>query len=218
MTTSSRSTCPSACPLKGSGCYAESGPISWHWNKVSNDRGYDLDQLCAEIAALPKHQMWRWAQAGDLPGDGVLIDDVALAKIAKANTGRKGFGYTHYDPTIPHNAQAIAAANAAGFALSVSANGLEHADQLAALKVAPVVTIMPEVTTEKISSTPGGEPIVICPASIRDQAEKPAARNITCATCGLCQVGSRKSIVGFPAHGVTKKRAEKVFWINTVTG
>lgn len=104
VTTSIKSTCPTSCPLKGNGCYAEAGPISWHWKAVGENRGYSLEQLCEEISALPKHQLWRWAQASDLPGDGEYIDEVALAKITKANTGRNGFGYTHYDPRIPHNA------------------------------------------------------------------------------------------------------------------
>lgn len=116
---------------------------------------------------------------------------------------------------ITHNAKAIRAAIAGGFTLNVSADGLEHAEELASLGVAPVVTVLAADTTSA-TTTSTKRSVVVCPASIREFATKPAAKNITCATCGVCQIDHRKSIIGFPAHGVSQKRAEKVFWLNTV--
>jgi len=46
--------------------------------------------------------------------------------------------------------------------------------------------------------TPNGLPIVVCPAQ--------TTKGIQCATCKLCQVRDRKSIVGFLAHGVKAKQ------------
>ena len=50
VSTTSRNSCPEACELKGSGCYAESGPLRLHWDAVGANRGYDLDKFCDEIS------------------------------------------------------------------------------------------------------------------------------------------------------------------------
>lgn len=202
----SSDTCPTRCSLKKNGCYADSGPINNHWRAVDDGRrGTNLDDFCAEIRTLPKHQLWRWAQAGDLPGNGRLIDKVALRKLVNANRGRHGYGYTHYDPRIKHNAEALTSANEQGFTLSVSAETLDEADEFVALGVAPVVVILP---TDQVTplTTPAGHTVIVCPAS---------TGNSNCALCGICAVSHRRAVVGFPAHGTSKKKVEKVFWAQT---
>lgn len=205
VTTSSKSTCPTSCPLKGNGCYAEYGPLGMHWHQVSiGNRGVTLGELCSSLAKLPKHQLWRWAQAGDLPGDGHEIDEVALGEITHANRGRRGFGFTHYDPRVGANGAAILAANTNGFTVNLSADNLEEADHLADADVAPVVCVLPADTTKPVR-TPAGRLVTVCPATVRD--------DVQCATCGICAHATRKAIVGFPAHGTGVKKAEKVFYM-----
>lgn len=204
VTTTSSSTCPTVCPLRGNGCYAESGPLALHWRAVdSGARGGTLDELCAKIHRLPKGQLWRWAQAGDLPGNGRLIDVKALRQLTAANTGRRGFGYTHYDPTLLANRRAIQQANDAGFTINLSANSLEHADALADLGVGPVVTVLP-IGASRPALTPAGRLVAVCPAAVRD--------DVTCASCGICAVAHRKAIIGFPAHGRGAGKAQAVFF------
>ena len=201
--TTSSSTCPSRCGLQKNGCYAETGNLFLHWKKVSDGtRGTDLDTFCAEIRALPEHQLWRWAQAGDLPGDGWHIDAQAMHKLVSSNRGRNGYGYTHYDPRLVENALAIQYANQQGFTISLSAETLEEADEYVAMGIAPVVVILPAGQTESLK-TLAGHTVVVCPASTGD---------MTCATCGICAIAHRKAIIGFPAHGTSKKKAEAVFW------
>lgn len=203
VSTSSKSTCPS-CPLKGNGCYAEGGPLRLHWDKVSDGgRGGTLTELCADIRKLPRHQLWRWAQAGDLPGDNDLIDVAALEQLVQANRGRRGFGFTHYDAEIAANAAALTSATTNGFTMNLSANSLEDADRLAALDVGPVVVVLPADAT-KPTRTPGGRFVAVCPATQRD--------DVTCATCGICAHATRKAIVGFPAHGAGAKKAQAMFF------
>lgn len=204
VTTSSKSTCPSACPLRGHGCYAEYGPLSMHWHQVSiGNRGIILGEVCSQVKKLPKHQLWRWAQAGDLPGDSVEIDEAGLDQIVQANTNRNGFTFTHYAPEHGHNATAIAEANALGFTVNLSANSLAHADQLAALGIGPVVTVLPSDTTKPLK-TPEGRHVSVCPATVRD--------DIQCASCGICANATRKAIIGFPAHGSGAKKAQQIFF------
>ena len=204
VTTSSKSTCPQSCPLKDNGCYAEYGPLGMHWHQVSiGNRGVTLPELCGQIHKLPKQQLWRWAQAGDLPGNGVEIDLFDLGNIIQANKGRRGFGFTHYDPAVGANGVAIAEANACGFTINLSANNLEDADRLAALDVGPVVVVLP-IGQTKASKTPGGRHISVCPATVRD--------DVQCASCGICAHATRKAIIGFPAHGSGAKKAQAMFF------
>lgn len=209
VTTSSKSTCPTSCPLKGNGCYAEHGPLGMHWHQVSiGNRGITLGELCDGIRKLPKHQLWRWAQAGDLPGDGQNINEAALAQLTQANKGRRGFGFTHYDPRVGDNAALLVLANTNGFTINLSADTLEEADELAALGVAPVAVVLP-ADASKSMKTPGGRHISVCPATVRD--------DVQCANCGICAHATRKAIIGFPAHGSGAKKAQAVFFARLAT-
>jgi hypothetical protein len=163
--------------------------------------------FCDKIAALPDGQLWRHNQAGDLPGNGLEIDGAALGDLVKANNGRRGFTYTHYNPASGRNAAYIKGANDWGFTINLSANTPEHADKLAALGLGPVVTVLP-IDQKENTNTPGGRKIVVCPATIRD--------DISCATCKLCAVSDRSVIIGFPAHGSQAKKAARVFSIQSI--
>lgn len=204
VTTSSASTCPTVCPLKGNGCYAEYGPLGLHWRQLSlGNKGTTLSELCASVRKLPEHQLWRWGQAGDLPGDRHEINEAELAQIVEANSQRDGFAFTHYDPAVGNNAAAILMANTNGFTINLSANSLEHADVLAAQDVGPVVVVVPKDTIKPLK-TPAGRHVAICPATVRD--------DVQCANCGICAKATRKAIIGFPAHGTGVSRVHKMFF------
>ncbi len=203
VSTSSFKTCPEACPLKNQGCYAQQGPLNIHWKKVTEGvRGTDFESFCNQIAQLADGTAWRHNQAGDLQGNSFEIDTIALNQLVTANTGKKGFTYTHYDPKIGNNAEAIKSANDNGFTINMSANNLTEADNLVEMNIGPVVTILP-LNAEKITITPRGNKVVLCPAAYNDK--------VTCKSCLLCQK-QRKTIVGFPVHGTKKKVAEKIFF------
>ena len=203
VTTSTATTCPSACPFKDNGCYAESGPLKLHWLKVTKgERGDDWSTFLDKIKELPAGSKWRHNQAGDLPGDTQNLDDVKCVELAKANEGKRGFTYTHYDVLDNlQNAITVNIMNHLGFTVNVSANNLRHADKLCDLNIAPVATVLPiEQTTNTV--TPKGRKVVVCPATYKD--------DVSCADCMLCEKRDRKVIVGFPAHGTSKKRAAEI--------
>jgi hypothetical protein len=160
-------------------------------------------EFCDTIAALPAGQLWRHNQAGDLPGIGEEVDPVALGQLVAANAGRRGFTYTH-----KHSSEAlywVKQANIWGFTVNLSANNLQHADQLADTGC-PVVVVLP-VDAPQQTTTPAGRKVITCPATYRD--------DISCATCQLCQ-RQRETIIGFPAHGTGKVKVEKVFYMSQV--
>lgn len=126
-----------------------------------------------------------------------LIDADLLHQLAVANKGRRGYLYTHYDPFVPHNREAIKEANRLGLTVNLSADSLEEADQFVALQCGPVVVTVP-ADWPKVSWTPEGNKVVICPEQ---------TAGIRCVDCAhkMCANPSRTIIVGFRAHGVKAK-------------
>ena len=199
VTMTSKDSCPDACPLKANGCYASAGRLNIHWSKM-NRIGLGFDALLASIKSIPEGRVWRHNQAGDLPGSNDKIDAKSLRAITAANKGRKGFTYSHYDPTIKGNGKAIASANENGFTVNLSADNLKEADDLADLNIGPVVTILPSGHKWN-TTTPSGRKVVVCPNY---------TRGTQCIDCKLCQRADRSVSVGFPAHGISFKKVNAV--------
>lgn len=196
-TRSPASTCPDSCALKGNGCYAENAPLVWAWEK-DETRGISWDELLLKIRKIPTGSLWRHNEAGDL-------DFETLERLAAANSGRRGFTYTHHVPTQnPRRLADLRAANAGGFTINVSADNVLIADRYVTLGLPTVVVLSQKAPN--VSYTPAGNKIVACPAEKSDR--------VTCATCGLCALPKRDYIIGFRAHGTRKKTAERVTVVN----
>src|SRR6202048_1025584 len=81
-----RASCWSGCALYENGCYAEAGALAMHWDRVSRGvAGASWSEFCAKVAALRLGRLWRYAQAGDLPGYGPQIDGTLLEEVVAAN-------------------------------------------------------------------------------------------------------------------------------------
>jgi hypothetical protein len=171
-----------------------------HWRAVTEGkRGMEWDAFCESIADLPDGQLWRHNQAGDLPHVDGVIDSAALSTLIEANNGKRGFTYTHHVASDAH-IDTLTVANVAGFTVNLSANNLHHADTLMATGL-PVVVVLP-ADQRTNTTTPAGNRVVVCPATVRD--------DVSCATCQLCQRADRSTIIGFPAHGTGAKRADSI--------
>tara|TARA_R110000744_G_scaffold95919_5_gene185290 strand:- start:660 stop:1034 length:375 start_codon:yes stop_codon:yes gene_type:complete len=114
----------------------------------------------------------------------------------KANKGRRGFTYTHHPMTM-RNRYIIERSNGAGFTVNLSANSIDEVDDLVSLDIGPVVVTIPE-GLPRTMKTAKGRKIIQCPATYKD--------DVTCASCKLCAVSTRKSIVSFPFHGAKKRK------------
>jgi hypothetical protein len=223
-----RASCWPGCALFANGCYAETGALALHWNRVSRGlAGGSWSEFCAKVAALRPGRLWRYAQAGDLPGQGAEIDGKLLEELVAANTRKKVIAFTHKpvlgnDPVAVKNRRLIDAAVKAGFTINLSADNAAHADKLAELGIAPVVTVLGrdharravrhrfkrrrdewaetigewrDRTASLPRYTPAGRRIAICPATYSDA---------TCKTCGGC-ARVRDAVIGFPAHGAWRQ-------------
>lgn len=220
VTMSTKDTCPSNCSLKGSGCYAESGNVNIHWNRLSNGsydnsvKVSDWVGLCNNVKSLPNGQLWRHNSAGDLLHADQWIIAAYVFMLADANNNRRGFTYTHHivhgqTTAAKHNRSVIKQSNDRGFTINLSADNLAIADAYVKLGIAPVVVILPE-DSPTIQQTPDGNTVVVCPAITSDK--------VACSTCGICSMKDRKSIIGFPVHGTGKKKAGKVFMLKSIKG
>ena len=143
--------------------------------------------------------MWRHNQAGDLPHVDGSIDLLKVGQLANANSGKRGFTYTHHKPTS-HNVNIVRFINDRGFTVNMSADNLNMADEYHRNGL-PTVVILP-ADAPKVTTTPEQHKVVRCPADPN--------RGITCESCGLCAKSKRDYIIGFPAHGTGKAKTEAV--------
>ena len=129
-----------------------------------------------------------------------MINKKMVTQLVEANRGREGFTYTHY-PMTKANRDVVLMCNQNGFTINLSANNLGHADRLASLGIAPVVTLVLEDPTDELE-TPEGREVIICPAQLDDET--------TCMDCSACAMVLRYPIVGFLPHGCQRISAEKI--------
>ena len=197
VSTTSANSCPTTCAFYNKGCYAKSGPLNLHWDKVGEDRGISQDEFLSLIAKLPKGQFWRHNQAGDLPHIDGDIDFQFLSNLCKANQGKKGFTYTHHENN-GYNIAVIRGAIGVGFTINLSGNDMDHAVELSKTGL-PTCAVIPS-TVKETHFDYKGKKFLVCPATYHD--------SMTCDKCRLCQKADRKYIVAFPAHGTQKKHID----------
>lgn len=191
-----KSSCPSSCPFRGAGCYAELGFTGMYWNRMRD--AMTFSEFCEHVRNLPAGRLWRHNVAGDLPGVGENIDEGMMLSLVAANLGKRGFTYTHKPPR-GENAKLIAQANMLGFTVNLSANNLGQADEYSGLHIGPVVVALPQDPPRRLN-TPAGRVVAVCPAIYSKK---------TCATCELCYRQTRP-IIGFPAHGARRAMVSKI--------
>jgi hypothetical protein len=206
VVTVSRDTCPNTCPFKNAGCYAEGGPLRLHWDRVTRD-GTTMVELAKSIKRLPKKQLWRYGQAGDIPTCPEELDTLITA-----NAGRPVLAYSHR-----RDVETIARMTNAGFHINLSCDSLAQVDEIAD-GVSAVVVVSSEYQRRADETqtqfrkrlggklkmtTPAGRPVALCPQTYID--------NLTCQSCGLC-ASPRKNhtVVAFPSHGSRKRLVDRV--------
>ena len=167
---------------------------------VSHDgeRGTDWQGLTKFVKDLPDRQLWRHNQAGDLPHTEGNINSTLLGELVRANSGKRGFTYTHH-VLNKHNEWCISVANQFGFTVNVSTESKDDAVN-AYHKGLPTVCVVPSDHPDSIVHE--DTLFVTCPAQQRD--------DVTCAECGLCSQAERKCVVMFKAHGNAKRHVSEI--------
>lgn len=196
VTTTSENTCPAVCKHKQQGtCYAKFSWLGLHWNKVSSGaRSHGITKVLDMVRQLPNGSLWRWNQAGDLPGIGNRISKQELDGIVTANRDKRGFTYTH-KPLTKYNYTLIKSALDNGFAINYSADSIDEAIRITKEYNIPcVVTVSHD--TPKQSFVKDGITFVPCPEQTGGLS--------SCTECGICAKTNRKSVIMFFMHGSRK--------------
>ena len=205
VSTTSQDSCPLTCELKGNGCYASTGPLKLHWNRVSEGpwadkpRGTDLMSFCDSLRSLPGGSLFRHNQAGDLPHVNGLINAHALELITDACAERKliAWTYTHHKVDNMNNVIMLKRSNKVGLTVNVSAHSQQHAADCHKQGL-PSVCIVPRGETRK-NWEHDGVKFLVCPAQTSKK---------TCSDCKLCAIPNRSCVVAFKAHGTQAKKVE----------
>ena len=225
VTRTTTNTCPTSCPLLGRGCYDEQGNGGIHRKRhdAGKYQSYTLDEFTAMIEHDPQWSpVWRYAEGGDLPGEGdPIAEDACMRIIGACNaSGKRPIAYTHKpiagvtDRGTPedreHNRAALARLvdAAQGFTLNVSCD--THAEAQRAVELGFDATLVLEHDARKTIKGEGA-PVVICPNALGPNVHgSPTTWGTGKKACGggepLCLRKNRGFIVGFPAHGSGKKK------------
>ncbi|QPN56589.1 hypothetical protein I1E95_16300 [Synechococcus sp. CBW1107] len=206
VSSTSRLTCPSSCPLAGDqGCYAEAGfRTRLQWDRLSRgESGLPAAAFIKQVLALPAGILFRHCVAGDQwpePANPLRIDQGLLLQLAKATRHlRAAWSYTHF-PMGPANQATLRLAAAQGLVINASTESRSVAAGLQRQGI-PVVCVVPPDAPAVFRHQ--GVRFVACPASRRGRG----GRKIQCISCGgrwglpLCAVAARSFVITFPAHG-----------------
>jgi hypothetical protein len=190
-----KQTCPSTCPLKNNGCYAQLGNVGFQnirlQKKMDGMYAYDIIRKEArEIASYgPK------ANGKSLRMH--VSGDVRTAKAAKllGDAAKKWEGkvytYTHSWRTIPRSSWE---------GISVLASCESIADAKEALKKGYAPSIVVSHHESDKAYIKDGIKVIPCPSQTRD---------VTCEKCRLCMndtmLKEQNAAIAFAAHGARKK-------------
>lgn len=189
-------TCPTTCPHKGNGCYAQGGNVGFHVHRLEKAtkglKSYDLIRKEArEIIKAGKDANGRSLRlhvSGDVRTNATarLLGNAAIRWIGKVYT------YTH-------SWRQVTRSSWGPISVLASCETLQQASQAWEKGYAAAV-IVPEHKSDK-AYTVGDMKVIPCPQQTRE---------VTCEKCGLCMsdamLHKQKAVIAFAAHGYGKKR------------
>jgi hypothetical protein len=200
MTATSQESCPPTCPLRGNGCYSESGRpnlVTQRLNKSTVTNPLAIAKAEAEsIRKLSGRRMLRLHTVGDC-----YVDEGAkiLAEAASEHTAKHGqpvFTYTHGHETARESWGQISVLRSCETFTQVKK---AHEDGFASAMV------VSEHDSDK-AYVHEGFTIIPCPQQ--------TGKAVNCASCKLCtqdkKLHSKKAVIAFAIHGVRAKRVKEI--------
>ena len=187
----------SGCPLLGSaeragGCYAHSGQPATALASVRRAESTDPHRYTLASALIRRHKgarMVRVSALGDVGRCGRAAADTIVATVRAA--GLSLVGYTHHwkdgDVATSWRGRLMASCDSS-------------ADVDRALSDGWRATIVVPDNHPRVSETPNGARVVVCPAQARPDS------GVTCNACRLCDASRPGPVIAFRAHGSTKSR------------
>lgn len=199
-TYASQNSCPSSCPLRSNGCYAENGPMVI-WTRRVHDAGPDASVLevahaeAIAISNLSGRNDLRLHVVGDCTTNetAAIVSDAAIEVLKK---GRQAWAYTHSAANVERRAWGK---------VSVLASA-ERPDQVLAYQDKGYATAMvvDKFESERLYKKDGLS-ILPCPNQ---------TRGVQCTSCRLCldddRLHAKGITIGFAPHGTRVKRVLQV--------
>lgn len=224
---SPRSACPKSCPLKGSGCYAESLRTSKIWSRADNKDDKRFVSSCEELVVAllggiiehikekESELIFRHNVAGDMAIEGTSrFDYQALLEIANAiirvnavyarpfGKSVKGYTYTHCELTsvdkgIIDSLRPFMTVNVSTDSIPEALKAKEEGYNVVLTSINPLEDI--KALKEHNHNA------IQCPAQTHE--------SITCKDCRLC-ARERDAVVIFGIHGSHRAMARKTIQLH----
>jgi hypothetical protein len=219
VTYASQATCPDECPFRNSGCYAESGPLSWSvtskLNRASATDPVAIAQAeAAAIDTLPADRDMRLHGVGDsatrrgtralAAAVGRYLDRAKKVLVRGTAAAARVWTYTHAWRKVPRSDWGRT---------SVLASCESAAEAKDAMKRGYAAALVVDAFESEGVYEEGGVRVLPCPNQ---------TRGAVCTSCRLCFDDDRLReaglVIAFVAHGNGKRRvAEKVRRISLET-
>lgn len=194
-TYASQQSCPTTCPLKNAGCYAENGPVGIWTRKVNraDPNATGLDVALAEAEAITNTLSGSLNLRLHVVGDCASTE--AAATVAKAalsimRRGNKVWTYTHASKTVDRAAWH-------GVSVLASAETPEEVKEAQDAGWATAV-VVPEFKDDKLYEEDG---LKILPCVNQTHGVK-------CVDCRLCwnseRLAAKGITIGFKVHGARR--------------
>ncbi len=192
-------TCPTSCPLRDNGCYAQSGNVGFQVRRLErNLQGMNGD-TCAvlegdEIAHMAAHAVPGHAMRVHVSGD--ATSDFRAQQIARGASVWRGpiWSYTHAWRTT-------ARASWGRVSILASCESVSAVVEAYWRGYASALVVAHHPKDGRAYRTTGGVKVIPCPSQTRD---------VKCTDCKLCWndelLLSQRACISFAAHGATKKR------------
>ncbi len=191
-------TCPESCPLKGNGCYAQSGNVGFAVNRLERQLdGANGDTVAVlegdEIADASRHAPPGHPLRIHVSGDSITPFRAAQQARGAARWPGPVWSYTHAWGSVPR-------ASWGRVSVLASCETLAGAQLAMALGYA-VALVVPSHPENGRAERRDGVKLIPCPAQTRD---------VTCEDCRLCwddtKLLEQRACITFAAHGASRKR------------
>lgn len=190
-------TCPSTCPHRDNGCYAQSGNVAFHNRRLerANEHRSSYDVIRAEAREITKAGPTAAGKALRLHVSGDVRSNAAAKLLAKAAKKWDGRVYTY-----THSWRQIERSSWGSISVLASCETPAQVREARARGYAAALVVT-EHTSAKASVLNDGTRTIPCPQQTRD---------ITCEQCKLCMrdttLRAQDSAITFAAHGSGKKK------------
>jgi hypothetical protein len=207
ITYASQASCPSSCPLKDAGCYAELGRVGMVTHELNKSTASPLEVALEEAAAIRAMQTTRPLRLHGV-GDCSTVETTKIVAEACEEYPGIVYTYTHAHRDVPRKNWLHVSVLASCESLDEAADAMERG------YAAAVVVPEHESRGPKVVFDSQGRSMLLQPCP---QQTTPG---VTCNSCRLCMKDQRllgqRRVIAFEAHGQRSRRVREMLKLKEV--